>query len=331
MRQPGQTGKLQYSCEQLCCCSCACVEPIPRPLVERHRSENRTGSTAKRCRLRAQQHRSRARVSMATYLKHMFYLFLLLARFPVWPYHKAMSYVSDHKRAGRAKKRRERDGRSDRIGWRVLRGRTKRRARRVSHGFPVPDASFLVLESEQQQQRRKRFARKYQNILSLQPLRLRSHRSPDRFAGTKDTPVHTATSIFSLRPRLPHRSHLIAYVWRRVMVRPDREASERASGRASERAGERASDMRQPVQPGKLQYSCERLCCCSCACVEPVPRPRVERHRSENRAGFTAKRYRLRTQQHRSRARVSMATYLTEHMFYLFLLLARSLPSLAVP
>jgi hypothetical protein len=27
--------------------------------------------------------------------------------------------------------------------------------------FPVPDASFLVLESEQQQQRTKRFARKY--------------------------------------------------------------------------------------------------------------------------------------------------------------------------
>jgi hypothetical protein len=39
--------------------------------------------------LRAQQHRSRARVSMATYLtKHMFYLFLSLARFSVWPYPK---------------------------------------------------------------------------------------------------------------------------------------------------------------------------------------------------------------------------------------------------
>jgi hypothetical protein len=65
-----------------------------------------------------------------------------------------------------------------------------------------------------------------------------------------------------------------------------------------------------------------RLCCCSCACVEPVPRPRVERHRSENRTGITAKRCRLRAQQHRSRARVSMATYLTKHMSYLFLSLA---------
>jgi hypothetical protein len=71
---------------RLCCCSPACVEPVPRPRVERHRSENRTGSTAKRCRLRAQQHRSRASVSMATYLtKHMFYLFFV-ARFSVWPY-----------------------------------------------------------------------------------------------------------------------------------------------------------------------------------------------------------------------------------------------------
>jgi hypothetical protein len=90
MRQPVQTGKLQYSCERLWSCSCACVEPVPRPRVERHRSENRTCFTAKRCRLRAQHHRSRARVSMATYLtKHMFYLFLLLARFPVWPYPNA--------------------------------------------------------------------------------------------------------------------------------------------------------------------------------------------------------------------------------------------------
>jgi hypothetical protein len=80
MRQPGQTGKLQYSCERLCCCSCTRIEPVPRPRVERHCSENRTGFTAKPCRLCAQQHRSRARVSMATYLtKHMFYLFLLLA------------------------------------------------------------------------------------------------------------------------------------------------------------------------------------------------------------------------------------------------------------
>jgi hypothetical protein len=39
----------------------------------------------------------------------------------------------------------------------------------------------------------------------------------------------------------------------------------------------------------------------------------------------------LRAQQHRSRARVSMATYLTKHMFYLFLSLARSLFGLAVP
>jgi hypothetical protein len=93
-------------------------------------------------------------------------------------------------------------------------------------------------------------------------------------------------------------------------VRPDREAS----------------DMRQPGQTGKLQYSCEQLCCCSCARVEPVPRPRVERHRSENRTGFTAKRCRLRAQHHRSRARVSMATYLTKHMFYLFFVV-RSLAS----
>jgi hypothetical protein len=103
-----------------------------------------------------------------------------------------------------------------------------------------------------------------------------------------------------------------------VRVRPDREASERAS------------DMRQPGQTGKLQYNCERLCCCSFTSVEPVPRPRVERHRSENKTGFTAKRCRLRAQQHRSHARVSTATYLTKHMFYLFFV-ARSLPSLAVP
>jgi hypothetical protein len=62
-----------------------------------------------------------------------------------------------------------------------------------------------------------------------------------------------------------------------------------------------------------------RLCCCSCACVEPVLRPRVERHRSENRTGVTAKRCRLRAQQHRSRARVSLATYLTKHMLSFFI------------
>jgi hypothetical protein len=82
---------------------------------------------------------------------------------------------------------------------------------RITHCFPAPSERSLQCVSSSSNGSDSR-----ENIKSFDRL---NRLNFVRFASTEDTAIQTATLIFSLRPRCPHRSLVIAYVGHRVSVR----------------------------------------------------------------------------------------------------------------